>query len=100
MLKELSTMLGFTFAIHDNPNGIYGRYDYVGGTWSGMISEVISGTADIALADMTITSTREEAVDFTHPYLFLGLGALGYKGAAPRSLEQLAEDDSVKVGAS
>merc|ERR1719391_1637390 len=26
------------------------------------------------------------------------LGVLGYKGAAPRSLQQLAEDDSVKVG--
>ena len=79
MLKELSTMLGFTFTIQDNPDGIYGRYDYVGGTWSGMIGEVtllfqdchrdllsfsphidkvISGTADIALADMTIVSTR------------------------------------------
>ena len=42
---------------------------------------------------------REEAVDFTHPFMYLGLGALAYKGAAPRSLEQLAEDDSVKVGA-
>jgi len=102
MLKELSTMLGFTFTIQDNPDGIYGRYDYVGGTWSGMIGEVISGTADIALADMTIVSTREEAVDFTHPYLSLGLGALGFRGgaaAAPRSLQQLADDDSLKVGA-
>jgi len=97
MLKELSKMLDFTFTIHENPDKRYGQY--VGGTWNGMIGEVISGEADIALADMTITSTREEAVDFTHPFMFLGLGALGYKGAAPRSLEQLAEDDSVKVGA-
>ena len=40
---------------------------------------------------------REEAVDFTHPFLHYGLGVLGYKGAAPRSLQQLADDDSVKV---
>ena len=40
---------------------------------------------------------REEAVDFTHPFLHIGLGVLGYKGAAPRSLQQLADDDSVKV---
>jgi len=100
MLKELSTMLGFTFTIQDNLDGKYGQYDYVGGTWNGMISEVINGTADIALADMTITSTREEAVDFTHPYLNIGLGVLGYRGGAtPRSLQQLADDDSLKVGA-
>jgi len=97
MLKELSTMLGFTFTIHDNPDKRYGQN--VGGTWNGMIGEVISGEADIALADMTITSTREEAVDFTHPFLYVGLGVLGYKASAPRSLQQLAEDDSVKVGA-
>jgi len=97
MLKELSTMLGFTFTIHENPDETYGSY--VGGEWKGMIAEVLGGAADIALADMTITPKREEAVDFTHPFLYTGLGVLGYKGAAPRSLQQLADDDSVKVGA-
>jgi len=97
MLKELSTMLGFTFTIHENPDQIYGSY--VGGEWKGMIAEVMSGAADIALADMTITPKREEAVDFSHPFLYTGLGVLGFKGAAPRSLQQLADDDSVKVGA-
>jgi len=97
MLKELSTMLGFTFTIHENPDKTYGSY--VGGEWKGMIAEVLGGAADIALADMTITPKREEAVDFTHPFLYTGLGVLGYKGAAPRSLQQLADDDSVKVGA-
>jgi len=97
MLKELSTMLGFTFTIHDNPEGRYGQNEM--GKWNGMIGEVISGTADIALADMTITSKREEAVDFTHPYMSLGLSVLGYRGSASRSLQQLADDDSLKVGA-
>ena len=36
-------------------------------------------------------------MDFSHPFLSVGLGALGYKGAAPMSLQQLADDDSVKV---
>jgi len=97
MMKELSKMLGFTFNIHDNPDKRYGQN--IGGTWNGMIGEVISGEADIALADMTITSTREEAIDFTHPFLYVGLGVLGFKGTAPKSLEDVADDDSVKVGA-
>jgi len=94
---RLSTMLGFTFTIHENPEGRYGTY--VGGKWNGMIAEVMNGTADIALADISITAKREEPVDFSHPFLSLGLGVLGYKGAAPVSLQQLADDDSVKVGA-
>jgi len=98
MLKELSTMLGFTFTIHENPDDAYG-YMSDEGKWTGMIAEVMNGTADIALADMTITAQRAEAVDFTHPFLYTGLGVLGYKGAAPMSLQQLADDDSVKVGA-
>jgi len=97
MLKELSTMLGFTFTIHENADNGYGHMS--DGKWTGMIAEVMNGTADIALADMTITAKREEAVDFTHPFLYTGLGVLGYKGAASRSLQQLADDDSVKVGA-
>jgi len=111
MLEELSTMLGFTFTIHENPN------------WS-LISEVMNGAADIALADVVITAksdeetlpdqathpadpnsptqllweVREESVDFTHPFMSVGLGVLGFKGLAPTSLQQLADDDSVKVG--
>merc|ERR1719180_189222 len=95
MLKELSTMLGFTFTIHENPTGAYGSIDDEG-NWTGMVAEVASGTVDMALAAMTITAKREEAVDFTHPFLHYGLGVLGYKGAAPRSLQQLADDDSVR----
>jgi len=97
MLYKLSTVLGFTFTIHENPEGRYGGY--FGGKWNGMIAEVMNGTADIALADISITAKREEPVDFTHPFLSVGLGALAYKGAAPMTLQQLADDDSVKVGA-
>ena len=32
-------MLGFTFNIHDNPEGKYGQNN--GGTWNGMIGEVV-----------------------------------------------------------
>jgi len=92
MLKELSTMLGFTFTIHENPRKSFGI------DTEGMIYEVMNGAADIALADMTITAKREESVDFTHPFMSVERGVLGYKGSAPRSLQQLADDDSVKVG--
>ena len=73
MVKELSTMLGFTFTIHENPTGVYGYFNDEG-NWTGMVAEVISqlflifppphenqvtsGAADMALAAMTITAKR------------------------------------------
>ena len=41
-----------------------------------MIGELIRGEADIAVADLTITSKREEAVDFTHPFMNTGISIL------------------------
>lgn len=39
----------------------------------GMIGEILSGEADIAVADLTINSDRELAVDFTHPFMTTGI---------------------------
>ncbi|KAH9389246.1 hypothetical protein TYRP_008603, partial [Tyrophagus putrescentiae] len=46
------------------------------GEWNGMIKELIEGKADIAVADLTITYEREAAVDFTMPFMSLGIGIL------------------------
>ena len=69
-----------------------------------MISPILSCTPDLVFlvvffffSFLYFCISREEAVDFTHPFLYTGLGVLGYKGAASRSLQQLADDDSVKV---
>lgn len=45
-------------------------------TWSGMIGDIINGTADLAIADLTINSERAEAVDFTAPFMNLGIRIL------------------------
>ncbi|XP_013791388.2 glutamate receptor ionotropic, kainate 2-like isoform X2 [Limulus polyphemus] len=41
-----------------------------------MIRELIDREADLALADLTITYEREEAVDFTMPFMNLGISIL------------------------
>ena len=38
------------------------------GTWSGVIGDLVKGEIDIAVAGMTMTSEREEVVDFVAPY--------------------------------
>ena len=41
-----------------------------------MIGEVIRGEADIAAAGLTITPERETAIDFTKPFLNVGITGL------------------------
>ena len=40
---------------------------------AGMVGEVMTGAADLALADLTITAARERVVDFTVPFLQTGI---------------------------
>ena len=57
----------FKFEFQLKPDGSYGRYK--NGQWTGMIKQLSSQNADMAIIDMSITSFRHTAVDFTMPYM-------------------------------
>jgi len=57
----------------------YGKYDETTGRWSGMIGELIGGTADMAIADLTITDKRMELIDFSTPFMQGGITLLHKK---------------------
>jgi glutamate receptor, ionotropic, invertebrate len=44
--------------------------------WDGMIKELLDQRADVAIADLTITYNREQVVDFTMPFMNLGISVL------------------------
>ncbi|XP_076467661.1 glutamate receptor-like [Babylonia areolata] len=46
------------------------------GTWNGIIGELIKHDADIAFAPLTITSDREKVLDFTKPFMSLGISIM------------------------
>ena len=48
--------------------------------------QVMRGEADMAAADLTITAAREEVLDFTHPFMYIGLGVLYTKNTRSTSL--------------
>jgi len=98
LITELSINLGFTYTLEPVADEKYGTRNE-DGSWTGMIGAVNNGDADMALADMTITSTREEVVDFV-PFMSLGLSILYSRQGQGRfhSLDQLSRMDSVKVG--
>ncbi|KPM05200.1 glutamate receptor, ionotropic kainate 2-like protein 3 [Sarcoptes scabiei] len=75
LIKEISDLLEFKYTIKLVEDGVYGKRNERG-EWNGMIRELIEGKADMAIADLTITYEREAAVDFTMPFMSLGIGIL------------------------
>lgn len=75
LIAELAKLLHFKYEFRLVKDGAYGRPDK-NGSWNGMMGELIRGEADLAVADLTITSKREDAVDFTHPFMNTGISIL------------------------
>ena len=46
----------------------FGRKNIDSGEWSGLIGDLIAGDIDMIVAPMTMTSEREEVIDFVAPY--------------------------------
>eukprot|EP00105_Crassostrea_gigas_P020120 XP_011438820.1 PREDICTED: glutamate receptor 2 [Crassostrea gigas] len=59
--------------VHDNQ---YGRQDMKTGKWNGIMGELIDGVADMAVAPLTITLKRENVVDFTKPFMDVGISIM------------------------
>ncbi len=36
--------------------------------WSGLVGDLVSGKIDVIFADLTMTSQREEVIDYVSPY--------------------------------
>ncbi|CAK6964359.1 glutamate receptor ionotropic%2C kainate 3 [Scomber scombrus] len=75
LLKELANILGFTYEIRLVPDGRYGSQDDKG-QWNGMIRELIEHRADLAVAPLTITYMREKVIDFSKPFMSMGISIL------------------------
>ncbi|XP_053176920.1 glutamate receptor ionotropic, kainate 4 isoform X1 [Scomber japonicus] len=75
MLKELADILKFKYRIRLVGDGLYG-VPGANGTWTGMVGELISRKADLAVAGLTITAEREKVIDFSKPFMTLGISIM------------------------
>ncbi|XP_061803277.1 glutamate receptor ionotropic, kainate 5 isoform X1 [Nerophis lumbriciformis] len=75
MLRELADILKFSFRIKLVDDGLYGAPE-PNGSWTGMVGELINRKADLAVAGFTITSEREKVIDFSKPFMTLGISIL------------------------
>ncbi|KZC04141.1 Glutamate receptor 1 [Dufourea novaeangliae] len=76
LIYEISRILGFNYTFRLVPDGRYGSYNKQTKEWDGMMKELLDQKADLAIADLTITYDREQAVDFTMPFMNLGISIL------------------------
>uniref|UniRef100_T1IJ46 Glutamate receptor ionotropic, kainate 2 n=1 Tax=Strigamia maritima TaxID=126957 RepID=T1IJ46_STRMM len=74
LMDEICKVTNLTYKIRPVGDGRYG--DNRSGKWNGMIGELMQRKADVVVADLTITQSRQEAVDFTIPFMNLGISIL------------------------
>ncbi|XP_013416771.1 glutamate receptor ionotropic, kainate 2 isoform X2 [Lingula anatina] len=82
LLAEISKLLNFNFTIKLVDDGNYGAPVGPNGEWNGMVRELIDMKADLTVAPMTITYVREQVIDFTKPFMNLGISILFKKPEA------------------
>ncbi|XP_037739232.1 glutamate receptor ionotropic, kainate 5 isoform X1 [Chelonia mydas] len=75
MLHELAGILKFRFQLRLVEDGLYGAPE-ANGSWTGMVGELINRKADLAVAAFTITAEREKVIDFSKPFMTLGISIL------------------------
>ena len=63
ILKQLSKMLNFEFRLFKRFDENWGSIDE-NGNWNGMISNLMSGEADIVGASLTMCCRRTEVIDY------------------------------------
>ncbi|CAG9787775.1 unnamed protein product [Diatraea saccharalis] len=76
LIHEISKILKFNYTFKLAPDGRYGSQNRETKEWDGMIRELLEQRADLAIADLTITYDREQVVDFTMPFMNLGISVL------------------------
>jgi len=99
LITALGQKLGANFDVHVAGDRKYGGPNEAG-RWTGMVGEVMTGKADLALADLTITSKREKVVDFTVPFMQTGITILFSQPSwglrTFKSIEDLVKQDDIK----
>ncbi|VDM80214.1 unnamed protein product [Strongylus vulgaris] len=77
LLDRLASSLHITYEISIVKDGKYGEPVASNSSeWDGMIGEILRGEADMAVGPITVTARRLEVVDFTDPFLQLGISML------------------------
>ncbi|KRY40697.1 Glutamate receptor ionotropic, kainate 1 [Trichinella spiralis] len=85
LLEMMKEELNFSYELYEAPDKLYGWPNELG-RWNGIMSNILQGDADFALASMTVTASREMVIDFTFPHFDLsGYAILLKRGESDES---------------
>ncbi|XP_056264992.1 glutamate receptor 2-like isoform X6 [Pseudoliparis swirei] len=76
LATEIAKHCGIRYQLRVVGDGKYGARDAETKIWNGMVGELVYGKADIAVAPLTITLVREEVIDFSKPFMSLGISIM------------------------
>ncbi|XP_047463736.1 glutamate receptor 1-like isoform X1 [Mugil cephalus] len=76
LAAEIAKHVGFSYRLELVGDGKYGARDPFTNMWNGMVGELVYGKADVAVAPLTITLVREQVIDFTKPFMSLGISIM------------------------
>ncbi|XP_051957192.1 LOW QUALITY PROTEIN: glutamate receptor ionotropic, NMDA 3B [Xyrauchen texanus] len=74
LLEKLAEDMNFEFDLYIVGDGKYGALK--GGQWTGLVGDLLSGVADMAVTSFSINSARSKVIDFTSPFFSTSLGIL------------------------
>ncbi|KAJ4945865.1 hypothetical protein JOQ06_023543, partial [Pogonophryne albipinna] len=76
LAAEIAKHVGYQYKLKVVTDGKYGARDLENKMWNGMVGELVYGKADVAVAPLTITLVREEVIDFSKPFMSLGISIM------------------------
>ncbi|XP_018397740.1 PREDICTED: glutamate receptor ionotropic, kainate 2-like [Cyphomyrmex costatus] len=76
LLAVVAREVGFSYRLELVPDRKYGARDPETGEWNGIVRELMRHKADLAVGSMTINYARESVIDFTKPFMNLGISIL------------------------
>uniref|UniRef100_G7PRT2 Glutamate receptor n=1 Tax=Macaca fascicularis TaxID=9541 RepID=G7PRT2_MACFA len=74
LLEKIAEDMNFDFDLYIVGDGKYGAWK--NGHWTGLVGDLLSGTAHMAVTSFSINTARSQVIDFTSPFFSTSLGIL------------------------
>ncbi|VFV22549.1 glutamate receptor subunit 3a [Lynx pardinus] len=74
LLEKLAEDMNFDFDLYIVGDGKYGAWK--NGHWTGLVGDLLSGSAHLAVTSFSINTARSQVIDFTSPFFSTSLGIL------------------------
>ncbi|XP_055345947.1 glutamate receptor ionotropic, kainate 3-like isoform X2 [Paramacrobiotus metropolitanus] len=76
LMNIIMQRLELNYTLEDKGKLGHGVYDNTTNSWTGLIGELVNRRADVVVGGITINHERENVVDFTKPFMHLGISIL------------------------